>query len=195
MGGDLSACRSHVDDAFGFSLWNGALALSRHFAEERIKLRASCFAEDRTVLELGCGQALVSMVVLELFPEVSRVVATDGSEEVLRAASSNVIANLANSNVAAAGRLMLVPLRWGHEGDINSVLELSNTGRTRGYDVVLGADVTYRTELQATLVDTIWELSHSTTEVWLAHEPREHAPAGKVESLLRNSFGFVESLS
>lgn len=170
---------------FGLSLWNGALALSRLLVQRRADLAAGAFGPGRSVVELGCGQALVSMVVIELFPHLRRVLATDGSEEVLRAAGANVVANL---GAAAAGRVELAPLRWGCPEDVRGALEL-NGGSC--YDVVLGADITYAEEWEEPLVEAVAGLSHAGTEVWITHEPRRRSTEGLVQRL-RASFATVE---
>lgn len=166
----------------GLSLWNGGVALSRRLAEHRDALQKGIFSEGNSVIELGCGQALVAMVVLELFPGLKHVVATDGSEDVLRSAEGNISLNMGSE----ANAIKIALLRWGHIEDLGRVLAL-NGGR--GYDVVLGADLTY-TEDHDSLISTILEVSHKRTEVWLTHEPRRRS----VESLatrLRDEFQSV----
>lgn len=169
--------------AFGLSLWNGGVALSRVLVEQQASLAAGAFAQGRSVIELGCGQALVSMVALALFPHLRRVVATDGSEEVLLAAKANVTANV----VPGAKMPELASLFWGCREDIQRALAL-NDGAP--YDVVLGADITYM-EGVSELVSTIVELSHCNTEVWITHEPRRRSTDHLVKRL-RTEFRSVE---
>lgn len=158
----------------GCSLWNGAVALSRLFTEDRLALQSTTFADGRSVIEIGCGQALASMIVSELFPGLSRVVATDGSTDVLRSAGVNLHANLGEGH-----RIETAPLCWGNQEHIANVLAM-NGGAC--YDVVLGADVTYMMDTYP-LLQTILDLSHPGTEVWLAHEPRRRSLAGFLEHL------------
>jgi len=184
----LSDIASRRKWEFGHSVWNGAVALVRKFCEEQESLRFGPFMPRRTVIELGCGQALVSMVILELFPHVRRVVATDGSEEVLRAACANVDTNLADD---LAHKLSVKLLRWDNDDDIEKARAM-NYGK--GYDVILGADVTY-TDNHQLLLSAVQKLAHDKTELWIAHEPREHRPSGEVEVLLRENFSTVSGFN
>lgn len=171
---------------FGLCLWNGAVALSRLLTEQRKALSSGAFAEGRTVLELGCGQPLVSMVVFELFPQLRRIVATDGCEDILPIAETNIVANLglhpANLEVAV--------LRWGYKEDIRRARAM-NQGEA--YDVILGADITYDEE-HDDLVDTIVALSHANTEVWITHEPRRRSTDELVGRLRKEFRNFEESV-
>jgi len=171
---------------FGLSLWNGALALSRSLIERRASLSSGSFGKGRSVLELGCGQALVAMVVHELFPDLCRIVATDGSSDVLMAAEANVLANLGPET----NKLELAVLSWSQAEDMERILSL-NGGRP--YDVILGADITYMEEHDE-LVRTIVAMSHDSTEVWITHEPRRRATEPLVERL-RQEFRTVEETS
>jgi len=169
---------------FGHTLWNGALVMTKSLIERRHVLAKGMFSEGRSVLELGCGQPLVSMVLLELFAGLGKIVATDGSEEVLLAAEANVTANCGPERNP---KFVLAPLFWGRQHDISQVRALNGNNN---FDVILGSDVTYAEEFDE-LVDTIVELSHAETEVWITHEPRQRS----VEPLLarlRREFGIVE---
>lgn len=172
---------------YGHSLWSAASALSRRFCEDRCQLAAGAFCKGNTVIELGCGQALVSMVVSALFPELRRVVATDGSEDVLLAAKSNVAANV--SATCGVG-LELEVLTWGSRDQVDHALALNNGA---AYDVVLGADVTYVEDCRS-LVETAALLAHSKSEFWLAHEVRERSTE-PLEASLRLHFLIVEPFS
>eukprot|EP00408_Alexandrium_pacificum_P023587 CAMPEP_0171182668 /NCGR_PEP_ID=MMETSP0790-20130122/14886_1 /TAXON_ID=2925 /ORGANISM="Alexandrium catenella, Strain OF101" /LENGTH=280 /DNA_ID=CAMNT_0011647629 /DNA_START=50 /DNA_END=892 /DNA_ORIENTATION=+ len=167
---------------FGLSLWSAAFALARLLCEQRAELSQGAFKDGRTVIELGCGQALVSMVAAALFPGLARIVATDGSEDVLRSARTNVATNLPRD----AEILHLLLLRWGCREHERLALEL-NAGKA--YDVVLAADVTYMEEC-SDLVSSILALSHSETEAWVLHEPRRRS-ASDLEARLRDGFSSV----
>ncbi|CAE8622289.1 unnamed protein product [Polarella glacialis] len=171
---------------FGHALWNGAVAMSRLFSEQRASLSKGAFAPGKAVIEMGCGQGLVSMVVFELFPELQRVVATDGCDEVLKSAACNLKANLGSESDS----LMLAQLCWGDAEHIAGALALNGDSK---YDVVLGADVTYLEEHDE-LVDTILALSHRATEVWITHEPRSRSIVG-LEERLRREFRRVTTLT
>mmetsp|Transcript_38567 Transcript_38567/g.110764 ORF Transcript_38567/g.110764 Transcript_38567/m.110764 type:complete len:307 (-) Transcript_38567:138-1058(-) len=177
------ACRRYE---YGLCLWNGAVALTRLLLEEREELRAGALADGRSVVELGCGQALVAMVVAEAFPGVGHIVATDGCDDVLLAAQGNIARNLA---APVAARLQLARLRWGNATDSEAVRAL-NGGRA--FDVLLGADVTYMEEHDA-FVDALVDLSHSSSEVWISHEPRRHPTEALVARLRREFCSVKES--
>jgi len=172
---------------YGLSLWNASQALSQRFCEDRCQLTAGAFCKGNTVVELGCGQALVSMVVSALFPDLRRVVATDGSENVLLSAESNIAANI---GAACGVKLELEVLNWGCRDQADHVLAINNGA---AYDVVLGADVTYVEDCRC-LVETAAWLSHGKTEFWLAHEVRKRS-SEQLEASLRLHFLIVEPFS
>ncbi|CAK0829272.1 unnamed protein product [Prorocentrum cordatum] len=151
---------------FGLSIWSASFGLARHLLENREELARADLGAGRAVLELGCGQPLLAMVLLEAFPRLGRVVATDGHEGVLRLARQNLAENVPSPRPEA----VLAQLRWGDAGDMARAEEI-NEGRK--YDVILGADVTYdHDEMGHALVQTIVGLAHRGTVVWLAHELR-----------------------
>merc|ERR1712013_457640 len=119
------------------------------------------------------------MVVLELFPGLKHIVATDGSEDVLCSAEESMSSNMGSK----ASSIDIALLRWGCDEDLGHVLALNGGS---GYDVVLGADLTYTAEHDS-LISTILEVSHNRTEVWLTHEPRRRSVEG-LATRLRNEF-------
>lgn len=170
----------------GLCVWNGGVALSRWLTEERQAKRSGAFARGKSIVELGCGQALVSMVASELFSGLKHIVATDGSEDVLRSAEANISTNLDSG----ANGIELELLRWGRREDIDRVLA-RNDGR--GYDAILCADVTYM-ETHFSLLSTILELSHESTELYVTHEPRRRSMDSLV-ARLREDFRSVTEVS
>ena len=168
---------------YGLSLWNGAVALSRRLAEQRASLAIGALADGRSVVVLGCGQALEAMAVRQLFPGLKTIVATDGSEDVLLQARENVRRNLGEE----VQGLVLAELCWEDEEQIQAVLDL-NGGAP--YDVVLCADVTYLEDCRP-LVSCILRLSHSKSQLWIAHEPRRRSTE-PLEAALEKGFKSVE---
>lgn len=168
---------------FGLALWNGAVAMTKLLVERRSHFQSGIFGSGRTVLELGCGQALVSMVVFELFPDLQRIVATDGVEDIFPAAGANIAANLGS----CTEKLVLAKLMWARSEDIERAL-LLNHGKT--YDVILGADITYADQHDE-LIETILQLSHAETEVWITHEPRRQSTE-RLINLMKTHFETFE---
>jgi methylase of polypeptide subunit release factors len=84
----------------------------------------------RRVLELGAGSGLISTFCAK-YLEPRRIIATDGSEEVVERIKENMIANdvSLNSDCAAAKHLL-----WGQ--DIGHPNDNANE-----FDLILGADI------------------------------------------------------
>eukprot|EP00811_Abedinium_folium_P002367 NODE_12170_length_1241_cov_6.834829.p1 GENE.NODE_12170_length_1241_cov_6.834829~~NODE_12170_length_1241_cov_6.834829.p1 ORF type:complete len:324 (+),score=89.94 NODE_12170_length_1241_cov_6.834829:67-972(+) len=174
---------------YGLVLWAAGVALSRLLTEQRASLAKSTFRAGCSVIEVGAGQALVSMVVHELFPGLKHVVVTDGDTDVLHSAGANILSNFGAE--VASEAFVLALLRWGDAAHIARALQVNN-GAT--YDVILGSDVTYTADGDHALVSTICDLAHESTEVWITHEIRDR-PTTELDGLLRGAFRSVESFS
>lgn len=130
----------------GTVVWNSSLLLTR-LLERLTEMDASPFAwhtankesaqsptmsprstaaATTTVMELGCGTALVSLAAAALGAD--RVLATDGNPAVVALAAANVERNHASDNVQA------IHLPWG----LLSAVDYSESA-----DLVLGSDLTY----------------------------------------------------
>lgn len=89
-----------------------------------------------SVVELGCGLGLASLVALHA-GVAARAVATDGDGKALEKCARNAAAN-----ATADGRTVAVaPLRWGDDDAVDALRAEFNGGAA--FDLVLGADVVY----------------------------------------------------
>jgi len=107
----------------GLAVWNSSLLLARLL--QRLKNDAD-WLNDKTVLELGCGTGMVSLVAALL--GASNVIATDGNPSVVELATKNIQANDLSKQIVAQ------QLSWG----LLDAMEFSEHA-----DLVLGSDLTY----------------------------------------------------
>ncbi|XP_024973342.1 uncharacterized protein LOC112511803 isoform X3 [Cynara cardunculus var. scolymus] len=141
----LSKEFQHTCKSTGLMLWESA------------QLMASVLASNQTiisgkkVLELGSGSGgICSMIATET---ANLVVPTDGDEKALELLRENVASNLEESS---REKLHIKKLTWGNKEDIESVKKLV-TGE-KGFDVIIGTDVTYVAEAIIPLFQTAREL-------------------------------------
>ncbi|KAL3500802.1 hypothetical protein ACH5RR_039895 [Cinchona calisaya] len=139
----LSREHQHTCKSTGMMLWESA------------RLMASVLAANQTivagkrVLELGCGcGGICSMIAAG---SADLVVATDGDAKALDLLAQNVASNLKTSS---SHRLVMKRLEWGNQYDIESIKELNN----KGFEVIIGTNVTYGREAISPLFETAKEL-------------------------------------
>lgn len=113
----------------GETLWNAAVLMADHMAS---KLGRDYF-QGKSVIELGCGTALPSIVAARC--GAARVLATDISPEVLERAQRNVARNPPPEPNSAAASVELTRLVWGVATD-EEAMRLEGT-----FDVVIASDV------------------------------------------------------
>lgn len=135
----------HTCKSTGLMLWESA------------RLMASVLASNQTivsgkkVLELGSGSGgICSMIATET---ANLVVPTDGDEKALELLYQNIISNLEESSRA---KLHIKKVKWGNKEHIESVKKLLNG--EKGFDVIIGTDVTYVAESIIPLFQTAREL-------------------------------------
>lgn len=141
----LSKEFQHTCKSTGLMLWESA------------RLMASVLASNQTivsgkkVLELGSGSGgICSMIATET---ADLVVPTDGDEKALELLYENIASNLEESLRA---KLHIKKLKWGNKEHIESVKKLLNG--EKGFDVIIGTDVTYVAEAIMPLFQTAREL-------------------------------------
>ena len=105
----------------------------------------------KSVLELGCGTGYVSILCAK-FLGATRVIASDGSDDVLIHLKDNLFLNGLEDSKA----ITPMDLKWGH-ALVGTEEPEWNGGRP--IDVVLGADITYDDRLVTPLVSTMSELT------------------------------------
>ncbi|KAF7817368.1 S-adenosyl-L-methionine-dependent methyltransferase [Senna tora] len=133
----------HTCKSTGLMLWESA------------RLMASVLAENpnivagKRVLEVGCGCGGICSMVCSRYADL--VVATDGDPLALELLAKNVASNLDPSLLT---KLTTKRLEWGNREHIEEMKEVSN----RGFDVIIGTDVTYIPEAILPLFATAKEL-------------------------------------
>ncbi|KAI3715368.1 hypothetical protein L6452_22349 [Arctium lappa] len=142
----LSKEFQHTCKSTGLMLWESA------------RLMASVLATNQTiisgkkVLELGSGSGgICSMIATKT---ANLVVPTDGDDKALELLYENIASNLEESSRT---KLHIKKLKWGNKEHIESVKKLLLNG-DKGFDVIIGTDVTYVAEAIIPLFQTAREL-------------------------------------
>ncbi|KAG0652946.1 Elongation factor methyltransferase 3 [Hyphodiscus hymeniophilus] len=135
----------------GFRTWEAALHLGDYLCTH------ASLVDGKSILELGSGTGYVS-VLCSKHLGASRVLSTDGSDDVVDSLSTNFyLNNLQDENTIEAKEL-----KWGH-ALLGSEHPQWNAGRQ--VDLVLGADLTYDEAIIPPLVATFRELFDLYPEV------------------------------
>ena len=153
----------------GGRLWPGALLMCRWLSSENL--------DDIHVLELGSGTGAVGLYAAAL--GAPHVTLTDGQEAVLKLAQTNADANHGRGLWTRDTTVEVLSLPWG------SALPAELAQRTIAYDLILGASITYTTELHSLLCESLWKLlSHHSPDarVVLSHDKRVPVPVGEEEA-------------
>lgn len=151
------------------SVWNGAVQLAQliegGFLRERLR---GC-----TVLELGAGAGLPSLVALAAHPaDAPRcVVLTDFDDaELVCAMEENLVRN---APLLSRQTARVVGFTWGEDPArvLEAAAELDGTQRDedRGYDIVLVADCLWNSEPYEGLLQALRSVLRPSGEVWMAH--------------------------
>ncbi|PIN21553.1 putative methyltransferase [Handroanthus impetiginosus] len=139
----LSKEYQHICPSTGLMLWESArLMASVLAANPEIVSR-------KKVLELGCGCSGISSVIAATSADL--VVATDGDTKALELLTVNVASNLKSPSLDS---LNVRKLEWGNENDIEAIKQLNE----KGFDIIIGTDVTYVAEAIIPLFATAREL-------------------------------------
>ncbi|XP_077094130.1 uncharacterized protein mettl21ca isoform X2 [Siphateles boraxobius] len=157
-------------DSYGATIWPAALALCRFL--ETPQGRQQIDLRDKSVLELGAGTGLLSVVVTLLG---AKLTATD-LPEIL----SKLTCNL-NRNTRGRRRHepQVAELFWGHN------LDEAFPRSTHQYDYVLATDVVYHHDFLAELLVTMRHFCQpGTTLVW-ANKVRFASDLGFIDNFLR----------
>ena len=113
----------------GFRTWEAALFLGTYLYSSE----GRHFVTGKDVLELGAGRGYLSILCVK-YLGAQRVLATDGSEEVLSDLKSNIHINELEGRELIRASI----LKWGH-ALIRGVADCRE--KKLSYDLVLGADV------------------------------------------------------
>lgn len=169
--------------------WDAAIMLAEHIVDqERDLLR------DKRTVELGSGTGMcglwianriegchVTMTDLpELLPLLQRNLAlNDSTNDPNRTACFTIPPTITGLGTASVNRLS-----WGCQTDYPS----------KPYDVILGADVVASLYDPIALAETIWDLSHATSVVFISYKGRLIEPHEQFEQRFRQLFATVERL-
>jgi predicted nicotinamide N-methyase len=145
----LSFMSADGDAPYGLLLWESAVALA-HELEQHPELVAG-----RRVLELGAGVGLPGLVARRLGARVSQ---TDKAEEALRVAARNEREN-------------------GLLGVERFLADWTHWTRADHYDVIIGADILYETEMHNALASIVQRSIAPRGTVLLADPGRPQAIA------------------
>lgn len=130
----------------GFRTWEAALFLGAYLSSPK----GNHFVTGRNVLELGAGTGFLSIFCAKHLC-AQRVLATDGSQEVISDIKSNIHLN----ELEGSELIQTAILQWGHTL-IGGVADCREDKRS--YDLVLGADVTYDLKSIPPLIATMRDL-------------------------------------
>lgn len=140
----LSKEFQHTCKSTGLMLWESALLMASVLASNQT------IVSGKNVLELGSGSGgICSMIATKT---ARLVVPTDGDQKALELLKENITSNLDQSLLS---KLQIKKLNWGDKEHIKSVKKLSDN---KGFDVIIGTDVTYVAEAIMPLFQTAKEL-------------------------------------
>jgi len=128
----------------GFRTWEAALHLGNYLCTY------ASLVNGKSILELGAGTGYVS-VLCSKYLGASRVLSTDGSDDVVASLSTNFYLNGLQDQTV----IQCKELKWG-QALLGSEHPQWNSGRQ--IDLVLGADLTYDGSNHAALVSTFGDL-------------------------------------
>lgn len=139
----LSGEYQHTCKSTGLMLWESAQMMASILAQN------PNIVSGKKVLELGCGcGGICSMVAVR---SADLVVATDGDKKTIDLLMQNVASNIAPPFL---DKLIVKSLEWGNRGHIEAVKEVND----KGFDIIIGTDVTYIPEAILPLFATAREL-------------------------------------
>ncbi|XP_073130985.1 uncharacterized protein [Henckelia pumila] len=124
----LSKEFQHTCTSTGLMLWESARLMAYVLATNQE------IVSGKRVLELGCGCSGICSMIASRFADI--VVATDGDTKALELLTENVSSNLKSPFLDT---LQMRKLQWGNETDIDAIQKLNR----KGFDVIIGTDVTY----------------------------------------------------
>ncbi|KAL2269250.1 hypothetical protein VTJ83DRAFT_4096 [Remersonia thermophila] len=125
----------------GLRTWEAALHLGQYLCTNR------SLVANRRVLELGSGTGYLAVLCAKYLGS-SRVIATDGSDEVVNRLSDSFFLNGLQESPAVSA----TQLQWGHSF-------VGANWTEEGVDTVLGADITYDVSVISALVATIDDMA------------------------------------
>ncbi|XP_021738961.1 uncharacterized protein LOC110705411 [Chenopodium quinoa] len=152
----LSKENQHTCRSTGLMLWESARLMASILVEN------PSITAGRRVLELGCGcSGICSMIAAQ---SAHLVVATDADASTLDLLAQNVSENLKSTQL---GKLLVRTLHWGNQEHIDAIKKEND----RGFDVIIGTDVTYISEAILPLFSTSAKLLSVDSTSGVLSEP------------------------
>ncbi|GAB2286009.1 hypothetical protein Dimus_020432 [Dionaea muscipula] len=176
----------HTCKSTGLMLWESA----RFFAS--VLAVNPAILEGKRVLELGCGCGGICSMVAARFADL--VIATDGDAEALDLLSQNIASNLIPPFL---DRLHERMLEWGNPHHVESIKK----SNSKGFDVIIGTDVTYVSEAILPLFATAQSLisssnvdhgNNSEAALILCHVPRRVDEPSILSAAHQHGFKLVD---
>ncbi|EXB57651.1 hypothetical protein L484_002998 [Morus notabilis] len=152
----LSREYQHTCKSTGLMLWESARLVASVLA------RNPSIVSGKRVLELGSGCGGICSMVAAKYAD--HVIATDGDTKALDLLTQNVTSNLEPPSL---DKLLVRRLLWGNRDHIGAIKEINN----RGFDIIIGTDVTYIAEAISSLFATAKELILSSEGISKDKEP------------------------
>lgn len=128
----------------GLRTWEAALHLGQYLCANPSLVRG------KRILELGAGTGYLG-VLCTRYLGARHVIASDGSEDVIRHLPDNLFLN----GLQDSDKITPMELRWGH-ALLGTEEQHWNGGRD--VDIVIGADITYDSRVNFALVGTLEEI-------------------------------------
>ncbi|XP_058196365.1 uncharacterized protein LOC131312537 isoform X2 [Rhododendron vialii] len=132
-------------DLTGQLVWPGAMLLNNYLSANPELLRG------RSVIELGSGVGITGILSRRFCNEA---VLTDHNEEVLKILRKNIELHSSSENSNGSAGLIAEKLEWGNSDHLNQILE----SHSKGFDLVLGADICFQQSSIPLLFDTVQQL-------------------------------------
>ncbi|XP_023319490.1 protein-lysine methyltransferase METTL21D isoform X1 [Eurytemora carolleeae] len=164
----------------GVVVWDAALVLAKYLE--------LCDVSGKTVVELGSGTGFVGLAAAALGIKKNKLggsVILSDLEENLDLLNHNI-----NKNKAVCEKIKAKVLKWGDRKAVQEILQGIKV------DFLLVADCVYYTESIEDLVNTLLELSNSTTQLLVSYEDRDSTAKielqNKFSSLMNHHFNSSE---
>jgi len=155
----------------GGFVWDAGFILGQHVLHNSCWQQISSFSrrEQPSIIELGAGTGISGLMVAKTLPTVNMYLSD--LPDLLPLMKKNI----ENNNMTNASAFVL---EWGQ-------VALSNQSN---YDMILGADVVASIYSQSALLQTIAELAHERTIVFLTLKNRLGDAIGRFEKEMRKTF-------
>ncbi|XP_010271830.1 PREDICTED: protein N-lysine methyltransferase METTL21A [Nelumbo nucifera] len=132
-------------DLTGQLVWPGAMLLNNYLSKNSDMLQGC------SVIELGSGVGITGIFCSRFCREV---VLTDHNDEILKILNKNIELSVSSGSCNSCSGLVAEKLEWGNSDHINHIIQR----HSRGFDLVLGADICFQQSSVPLLFDTVEKL-------------------------------------